>query len=92
MLIKQDFRCNRINKESYKICINASISERQLSAWECKRRNINLLELKMGRLQGNAYFHEHICQLQVSCACVKPVFHSHISPSLVKNFDTEKFY
>ena len=44
----------------------------------------------MGRLQGNAYFHEHICQLQVSFASVKPVFHSHIL--LAKNFGTEKFY
>ena len=44
----------------------------------------------MGRLQGNAYFHEHICQLQVSYASVKPVFHSHIL--LAKNFATEKFY
>ena len=46
----------------------------------------------MGRLQGNAYFHEHICQLQVSYASVKPVFYSHISPSVAKNFATEKFY
>ena len=44
------------------------------------------------RLQDNAYFHEHICQLQVSYASVKPVCHSYILPSLAKNFATETFY